>query len=87
MRATEERFASWVPPAVIVGALAAMVSALALIWLASEAHYRGCIDRVATAYPAVPVSAYVGRDKTAVGPLKVSFVDQRSRAVRACRRL
>ena len=72
------------------GAIAAVVAGviitLSILWLASETHYRGCIEKANAKFPAIPVSAYVVRDKSSVGPLKVSFVDQRTRAVDDCHR-
>jgi hypothetical protein len=70
-----------------IGAVLAVVSLLlagiGLIWLADEAHYRGCIARVNATYPAVPVSAFAG-SKTATGPVKVSFVNERTKALKDC---
>jgi hypothetical protein len=63
-----------------------VLSAVALVWMAGEAHYRSCVERANAAFPAVPVSAYVGTDKTAVGPLKVSFVRERTKALGDCHR-
>ena len=48
-----------------------------------ESRYRSCIARVQAQYPAVPVSAFTGR---ATGPLKVSFVNERARALDDCGR-
>jgi hypothetical protein len=71
----------------VVGVASVVLSAVALLWMASEAHYRGCVDRANAAFPAVPVSAYVGTDKTAVGPVKVSFVKERAKALEGCHHL
>lgn len=68
-------------------AISAAVVAVSLFWSASEAHYRGCLEKVATKYPAVAVSAFVGRDKGNVGPLKASFVRERSKAAEDCHRI
>ncbi len=67
-------------------ALSAVVAALSLFWSASEAHYRACLRKVEVKYPAVPVSAFVGRNTANVGPLKVSFAQERSRAADDCGR-
>ena len=64
--------------------VAAVLAGLGLFWSASENHYRACVEKAAAKYPAVPVSAFVGKDKSAVGPLKVSFVRERDRAVSDC---
>ena len=66
-------------------ALSAIVVALSVFWSASNAHYRACLDKVEVKYPAVPVSAFVGRDTRNVGPVKVSFARERSRAADDCR--
>jgi hypothetical protein len=55
--------------------------ALSLVWIASEQHYRSCIARAQARYPAVPVSAFNRKD---VGPVKVSFVNERMKAVDDC---
>jgi hypothetical protein len=78
------RIRRWGPVAGLVGVVSVVLSAAALVWMASEAHYRSCVDRASAAFPAVPVSAYVGTDKTAVGPLKVSFVRERAKALDDC---
>ncbi len=67
----------------IVAVVSLALIAIALIWSASEAHYRGCVAQVNTRYPAVPVSAYLG-DRTAVGPLKLSFFRERRKALQDC---
>jgi cell division septation protein DedD len=67
-----------------VAVVSLAVIALSLLWQASEAHYRSCVTRVEARYPAAPVSAYVTRDKTAVGPLKLAFVNERSKALGGC---
>lgn len=60
-----------------------LLTGIGLIWLASEAHYSGCVARVDAAYPAVPVSAFSG-SRVATGPVKVSFVQQRTKALKDC---
>ncbi len=67
----------------MIAVVAVLLAGIGLIWLASEAHYRGCIARVNAAFPAVPVSAFA-RSKVATGPLKVSFVQERTKAVKGC---
>jgi hypothetical protein len=65
-------------------ALASLALALPLLWLAAEAHYRGCVEAAQARYPAVPVSAFTTRT---TGPLKLSFVAEREAAVEGCGRL
>jgi len=64
--------------------VAAVVVALCAVLLVGEARYRNCIAKAEARYPAVPVSAFTGR---ATGPLKVSFVDERARALDDCGRV
>jgi type II secretory pathway pseudopilin PulG len=45
---------------------------------------RACIDAAVARYPAVSVSAFVTRDRSEAGPLKLSFVKERQKAVAAC---
>ena len=70
-------------PATIAFVVAAIVVALCGVLLVGESRYRSCIARAEARYPAVPVSAFTGR---ATGPLKVSFVDERARALDDCGR-
>ena len=51
--------------------------------LASETEKRACVEKAQARYPAIPVSAFT-RNRTAVGPLKVSFVAERAKAVSDC---
>jgi hypothetical protein len=67
----------------IVLVVAALVGALALLWQASESHYRSCLAKAEARYPAIPVSAFVGNQ---TGPLKVSFVNERTQAINSCTR-
>jgi hypothetical protein len=53
------------------------------VLVVGESRYRSCIARAEARYPAVAVSAFTGR---ATGPLKVSFVDERARALDDCGR-
>ena len=62
---------------------AVVIVALCAVLLLGESRYRSCIDRAEARYPAVPVSSFTGR---ATGPLKVSFVDERARALDDCGR-
>lgn len=48
-----------------------------------EARYRSCIARAEAEFPAVPVSSFNQRD---TGPLKVSYVNDRARALEECGR-
>ncbi len=68
----------------IVAGLAAVIAAVALLWIADELHYRSCLEHAVSEFPTVPVSAYVQRSRSNVGPLKVSFSAQRTAAVNAC---
>lgn len=71
------------PLAIATIATAAIV-ALSVLWMASESHYRSCVAKVNSKYPAVAVSAFNGRQ---TGPLKVSFTLERQRAVGDCSHL
>jgi hypothetical protein len=62
---------------------AAVVVIVAAVLLVAEARYRSCIARAEAEYPAVPVSSFSGNQ---TGPLKVSFVAERSRALEGCGR-
>jgi hypothetical protein len=66
-----------------VAAFALVVGALALLWGASEAHYRGCVEEAAARYPPIAVSAFSG-DQT--GPLKVAYDEERGEALDQCTR-
>jgi len=70
--------------ATIAVVVAAALVALCAVLFVGESRYRSCIARAEARYPAVPVSAFTGR---ATGPLKVSFVDERARALDDCGRL
>lgn len=54
------------------------------MWMAGESHYRSCVQATEAKFPAVPVSAASGRQ---TGPLKLSFVKERTAAVEGCGRL
>ena len=64
-----------------VAAAAAVVVAVALLWLGSEAHFRGCVDEVAARYPPIAVSAFSGKQ---TGPLKVAYDRERADALDEC---
>ena len=66
----------------IVAAVAIVV--LSVLWMAAESHYRSCIARANAKFPAVAVSAFNGK---VTGPLRVSFVTERQKAVDDCHRL
>lgn len=51
---------------------------------ADATEKRACIEAAQARYPAVSVSAFVTRDRSAQGPLKLSFEKERQRAVAAC---
>ena len=69
-----------------VGAVAAIaLIAISLLWIASEMHYRSCVTKAEAQYPAVPVSAFARQNTT--GPVKVSFVNERTKAVADCHHL
>lgn len=82
-----DRLRELAPLLTLTACASAIVAAIALLWLASETHYRACIERAETQYPTVPVSAFVTKDKAAVGPLKVSYARERRRALEGCGRI
>jgi hypothetical protein len=51
---------------------------------ADATEKRACLEAAQARYPAVSVSAFVTRDRSEAGPLKLSFVKERQRAVQAC---
>ena len=69
---------TWLPVAVFVAFVL-----LALLFY-GEARYRSCIARAEAEFPAVAVSSFNQAD---TGPLKVSFVEERARALDGCGRL
>lgn len=69
-------------PAWIALALVALVAVFGLLFY-GEARYRNCIARAEAQYPAVAVSSF---NQRATGPLKVSFVQERARALESCGR-
>ena len=74
---TSRAVASWVLAAALV------VVALALLWNAGEAHFRGCVEEAAARYPPIAVSAFSGEQ---TGPLKVAYDRERAQAVDECGR-
>jgi hypothetical protein len=69
--------AAWLPLAAVL-----LAFPLGLLFY-GEARYRSCIARAEAEFPAVPVSSF---NQRATGPLKVSFVEERARALNACGR-
>lgn len=57
---------------------------MALLWLAGEAHFRGCVDEVAARYPPIAVSAFSRED---TGPLQVAYDAERTEALEDCSRV
>jgi len=66
-----------------VALIAALVAALSLLWLAGEAHYRGCVAQAEARFPAIAVSAFTTRN---TGPLKVAYNRERAVEVQGCHR-
>ena len=64
-----------------IAAGATVVIAVALLWLAGEAHFRGCVDEAAARYPPIAVSAFSGAQ---TGPLKVAYDRERAEALDDC---
>ena len=73
-----------VPVLVLVIAVASIVAAIALWKTAGATDDRACIEAAEARYPAVGVSAFVTRDRSDTGPIKLSFVSERQKAVDAC---
>ena len=65
----------------IVVIAAAVISSVALWQLGSAAGRQACIADAVGRFPAVPVSAFSGAQ---TGPLKLSFLNERQKAVAAC---
>jgi hypothetical protein len=72
------------PLAWLLGAAVALI-VIAVVWMAAEAHYRSCVEAAQAEFPGVPVSAFI-RDPADVGPLKLSFAEERADAVDGCSR-
>jgi hypothetical protein len=64
-----------------IAAGATVIIAVALLWLAGEAHFRGCVDEAAARYPPIAVSAFSGKQ---TGPLKVAYDRERADALDDC---
>jgi hypothetical protein len=73
-----------VPLLVLVIALSSVIAAVALWRTAGETGERACIEAANAKYPPVGVSAFVTRDRRDTGPIKLSYVRERARAVDAC---
>lgn len=81
-----------VPLLTLVIALAAIVAAIGL-WRsagssgrsADAAERRACIEAANAKFPPVGVSAFVTRDRRDTGPIKLSYVRERAKAVDACK--
>ena len=69
--------------AATVAAIALAVGALAFLWSASEAHFRGCVEEASARYPPIAVSAFSGEQ---TGPLKVAYDKERAAALDSCSR-
>lgn len=46
---------------------------------------RACIEAAVAKYPPVGVSAFVTRDRANTGPIKLSYIRERARAVDRCK--
>ena len=71
------------PVLAAVVAIVGIALTVALWRLGSETGERACVEAAQARYPAVAVSAFE-RNRSATGPLKISFVRERTRAVDAC---
>jgi hypothetical protein len=69
---------AWLPVALLAAAV------LFALLFYGEARYRSCIARAEAEFPAVPVSSF---NQAGTGPLKVSFVEERARALDGCGRI
>ncbi len=67
-----------------MAAVSLAVGAIALLWGASEDHYRSCVEAASARYPPIAVSAFTGEQ---TGPLKVAYDAERTRAVDDCSHL
>jgi hypothetical protein len=64
--------------AIVVCAAVVTVSAVRAV---ADMRKRTCIEQAEAEFPAVPVSAFSGRE---TGPVKVSFIKERQEAVDDC---
>jgi hypothetical protein len=78
------RLRDLMPVFALIGCLAVVIAAAGLWRLGSETAERACIERANARFPGVPVSAFVTRDRSATGPLKLSYIEERQKAVAAC---
>ncbi len=74
------------PPALpkwakIVGIISLALIALSMVCISGEMRYRNCLEEAQAKYPATPVSAF---DTKSTGPIKLSFVQERQKAVEDC---
>ena len=79
-----EGFQRLVPVLTFVIAIASIVAAIALWKTAGATDERACIEAAQAKYPAVGVSAFVTRDRRDTGPIKLSYVTDRQKAVDDC---
>ena len=85
MASFAERVRAWTPVIALVACVALVVGAIGVWRLASETGERACVERAEARYPTVAVSAYgAPRTRPGSGPLKLSFVAERQRAVADC---
>ena len=70
----------------IVGLLSLAAIAVALFMAQGAMGEQNCIRKAEARFPTVPVSAFEegGRPGGGTGPLKVSFSEEREKAVQAC---
>lgn len=73
-----------VPVLTLVIAVSSIAIAVALFKTAGATDERACIEAANAKYPPVGVSAFVGRDRRDTGPIKLSYVTERQRAVDRC---
>jgi hypothetical protein len=78
-----DRLARLTPILTLAAVLVGLIAAIALWKQASAVNERACIEAAEAKYPAVAVSAFA-RNTSATGPLKISFIRERTRAVNAC---
>jgi hypothetical protein len=68
----------------LLGVLSLAAIAIALFMVQRSMGEQNCIRKAEAQWPTVPVSAFVGNDRSQTGPLKVSFSEEREAAVKAC---
>jgi hypothetical protein len=79
-----DAFQRLVPLFTLIIAVAAVIAAVALWRTAGETDQRACIEAAQAKYPPVGVSAFVTSSRRDTGPIKLSFVSERQKAVDAC---